>query len=397
MSVRTAAVAAALMVQVMMAGCGEGSPVRGDGDAAATAGEDSWQRIRGPVRARGFQGLVPVLLGDKVVVIAGVGYDQTTLKGLVIDLSSRRSSLTTPSRLWWRFGYTAVAAGDDVIVWGGCRGPGGRGSRARGAIYDVKRDRWTRPDPGPLRNRHFHTAVWTGDVMIVWGGSAGCTGRSRLRADGATYDPRTDSWQRIAPSPLSPRQHQVAVWTGDEMIVWGGSKPLPRERERLLLDGAAYNPERDEWRRLATTRLFDGGILAAGYEPDLDAEWTGEQMTIWSRYGRAGYDPERDRWEPIPSPPQEIRDVAGGKTAWSGDELIVWGGSGGDGRDVQQGAAHDPSTGHWRALPTTSIHGRDRHAAISIPHGMLVWGGCCGGSRYYANGATYLRDRAHRR
>jgi hypothetical protein len=388
-----------MVIPVMIAGCGDKSPMRGDGDAAATGSEGRWQRIRGPLRrAHGFQRLVPVLVGDKVVVIAGVDYEQSTVKGLVIDLSSRRSSLTTPTRLWWREGNTAVAAGDEVIVWGGCRGPGGRGSRARGAIYDVERDRWTRPDPGPLRNRNFHTAVWTGEEMIAWGGSAGCTGRSRLRADGAAYDPRTDSWRMIAPSPLSPRQYHVAVWTGEEMIVWGGSKPLPRERERLLLDGAAYDPERDEWRRLATTRLFggSGGILAAGYEPDLDAEWTGEQMTIWSRYGGASYDPESDRWERVPVPPNEIRDVAGGQTAWSGEELIVWGGAGGDGRDVEQGAAYDPSAGHWRALPAAPIRGRDRHAAISIPQGMLVWGGCCRGSRYYANGAIYLRDHAAR-
>jgi hypothetical protein len=380
----------ALAAALAIAGCGDQPLARHDADAAATG---SWQRIRVP-RARGFGELVPVVVGDKVVVVAGVDYDQATVKGVVIDLASRRSSLTAPSRLWWRFGHTAVAAGDGVIVWGGCRGPSGRGSGATAAIYDSKRDRWTRPDPGPLRNRRFHTAVWTGEEMIVWGGWDGCTRRSRLRADGAAYDPRTDSWRMIAPSPLAPRQYHVAVWTGEEMIVWGGSKALPRERERLLVDGAAYDPQRDEWRRLAATRLFGrtGAILAAGYEPDLDAEWTGEAMTIWSRSGGAGYDPESDRWARIPSPPREIRNVAGGTTAWSGEELIVWGGAGGTGADVEQGAAYDPGTGRWRALPDAPIRGRDRHAAVSIPNGMLVWGGCCRRSRYYADGAIYLRD-----
>jgi hypothetical protein len=110
-------------------------------------------------------------------------------------------------------------------------------------------------------------------------------------------------------------------------------------------------------------------------------------MTIWSRWGAAGYDPQSDRWERIPAPPHEIRDVAGGQTVWNGEELIVWGGTGGDGGDVQQGAAYAPSTGHWRALPDAPIRGRDRHAAVSSPHGILIWGGCCRRGLYYGNGA----------
>jgi len=377
-------------IQVAIAGCDDASPTRADGDTAATGGEGSWRRIRGPGRRLdGSHDLVPVAVADRIVVIAGVDYDQATVKALVIDPASRRAARTAPSRLWWRFGHTAVAAGDEVIVWGGCCGPAGWGSRAPGAVYDVTRDRWTRLGPGLLGNRYLHTAVWTGEEMIVWGGWAG----RRLRADGAAYDPRTRSWRLIAPSPLSPRQHHVAVWTGEEMIVWGGSE-LQRKQERLLVDGAAYDPERDEWRRLATTRLLgrSGAILGAGSEPNLDAEWTGEQMVIWSRDGAAGLDPDRDRWKRIPAPPLRFRGVAGGQTVWSGDELIVWGGAGGDGRDIQQGAAYEPSTGRWRSLPDAPIRGRDRHAAVAIPRGMLVWGGCCR-KGYYTNGAIYLRDR----
>ena len=201
---------------------------------------------------------------------------------------------------------------------------------------------------------------------------------------------------RLAPSPLAPRGRHVAVWTGEEMIVWGGSKPVPprrKERERPLFDGAAYDRERDAWRRLAPARLFpgSGSILAAGLEPDLEAEWTGEQMTIWSRDGAGSYDPGRDRWTRILPPPRHIRGVAGGQTVWSGGELIVWGGAAGDGSDVQQGAAYDPATRRWRPLPDAPIRGRDRHSAVALPSGMLVWGGCCG-KGYCTNGAIYLRE-----
>lgn len=396
--------AAALVVQATVAGCDGESTMRADDDAAPTASEGSWQRIHGPERrALGFQDLVPVRVGDKVVVVAGVDHDQTTVKGIVFDAGSRGWSPTTPSRVWWRNGQSAVAAGPRVIIWGGCCGPAGRGSRAPGAIYDVPRDRWHPLKRGPIGNRYFHTAVWTGKEMIVWGGFSGSVagiGRPQeLRADGAAYDPRSDTWRLIAPAPLSPRKDHVAVWTGEEMIVWGGSRPIspPRqEAERLLFDGAAYDPERDEWRRLATTRLLGapGAILGAGDEPDLAAAWTGDEMMIWSRYGGASYDPASDRWERIAGPPPEIRVMHPNATAvWTGEEMIVWGGTGNTGTDfVTEGAAYDPRAKVWTGLPEAPIAGRDRHAAIWTGRGMLVWGGCCRGSRYYADGAIYVRD-----
>jgi hypothetical protein len=387
------AVAAALVLQVTIGGSDGGPRPPSGGDAAGAVTDGSWQRVRRPARhPGGFQGLVPVRVGHKVVVVAGVDYDQASVKGVIIDTSTGRSSLAARSRLRWRFGHSAVAAGKKVILWGGCCGTAGRGSRAAGAVYDVGRDRWSALGPGPLGNRHFHTAVWTGEEMIVWGGWAGHLRPTQLRADGAAYNRGADAWRMLAPAPLSPRRSHVAVWTGEEMIVWGGSKPLPRERERLLVDGAAYDPERNEWRRIAATRLLGGrAVLPAGLEPDLDAEWTGEEMTIWSRYGGASYDPESDRWKRIPAPPPEIRQVVGGQTVWSGEELIVWGADGDNGSNVQEGAAFDPSARRWRALPAAPIRGRDRHAAIRAPQGMLVWGGCCRrGTRFYADGAIAL-------
>ena len=64
-----------------------------------------------------------------------------------------------------------------------------------------------------------HVAVWTGTQMIVWGG----TTSQGVTADGAAYDPRTDTWTALdeANAP-SARYGHVAVWDGTELIVWGG-------------------------------------------------------------------------------------------------------------------------------------------------------------------------------
>jgi hypothetical protein len=132
----------AVVVAVLapLVGACEGDPAPGDegdrrdvGEAAAAAGAGVWQRLHGPARrAQGLQFLVPVMAGEKIVVTAGVDYDQATMKALVFDPASRRWSPAAPSRVWWRGGHTALGVGDQVIVWGGCCGGGGHGSQAPG-------------------------------------------------------------------------------------------------------------------------------------------------------------------------------------------------------------------------------------------------------------------------
>ena len=70
------------------------------------------------------------------------------------------------------------------------------------------------PDP-----RLWHTAVWTGSEMIVWGGS-----HSGVLNTGGRYNPSTDSWTATSTTNApSARQAHTAIWTGTEMIVWDGS------------------------------------------------------------------------------------------------------------------------------------------------------------------------------
>jgi hypothetical protein len=55
---------------------------------------------------------------------------------------------------------------------------------------------------------------------------------------GATYDPATGTWRDLAEPPLSPRRDHVAVWTGDELLIWGGRVQNGRLAV-LTLDGGA--------------------------------------------------------------------------------------------------------------------------------------------------------------
>ncbi len=109
-----------------------------------------------------------------------------------------------------------------MIVWGGS-------GNANGARYRPDLDLWTPvgSDENTPPGRNGHTAVWTGSEMIVWGGE---TLYDVDRVRGGRYRPATDSWlatQVDAPAPF-PRTRHVAAWLGDadpRMVVWGGTSP----------------------------------------------------------------------------------------------------------------------------------------------------------------------------
>ena len=60
--------------------------------------------------------------------------------------------------------------------------------------------------------------------MIVWGGSVPVNlDPAFFTNTGVKYDPSTDSWT-VTTTMQAPtgRELPTAVWTGTEMIVWGG-------------------------------------------------------------------------------------------------------------------------------------------------------------------------------
>ena len=86
---------------------------------------------------------------------------------------------------------------------------------------------------GPPDPRAGPTAVWTGSEMIVWGGG---NNLGNLNT-GGRYNPATDSWTATTTTNApTARAYHTAVWTGSEMIVWGGYDGT------YLGSGGRYNP-----------------------------------------------------------------------------------------------------------------------------------------------------------
>jgi HYR domain-containing protein len=140
----------------------------------------------------------------------------------------------------------AVSTGDRMIVWGGL-GPNSN-YLSHGGHYDPVLDVWSFTSAtGAPEGRAYHSLVWTGQQMIVWGGETGSI-NTRFLQNGGVYDPVGDVW---APTSLvgapAKRSTHSAVWTGKEMIVWGGmdgsiSTPPPNFSWAIYGNGARYVP-----------------------------------------------------------------------------------------------------------------------------------------------------------
>ena len=241
----------------------------------------------------------------------------------------------------------------------------GESAAGRGAVEPVRPphripEGWTWRPVGPLLGRQGNVAVWTGTEIIYWGGD-----RPGRPPEGAAYNPKLDWWRRLSRSPLTNRTGAAAVWTGREVIVFGGVNGAGPQR-----DGAAYDPLTDRW------RVISAGPLS-GRVP-LAAAWTGTEMLVVGVRGpglfegirdAAAYDPAADTWRQLPALPLQINY---GAAVWTGSEFLVYGIfldrqrglQGGDGR--ARGSALDPVAGHWRDVPVAPVAGQ----AIA-----LVWNG----------------------
>jgi N-acetylneuraminic acid mutarotase len=108
-----------------------------------------------------------------------------------------------------------------MIVWGGTTNHAAGSELGDGAKYDPVTDSWS-PVSSQMAPtaRSDHTAIWTGREMVVWGG---LTGGYAVNS-GGSYDPVSDTWTDVPTTgaPL-PRWQHAAVWSGSEMIVWGGA------------------------------------------------------------------------------------------------------------------------------------------------------------------------------
>jgi hypothetical protein len=157
---------------------------------------------------------------------------------------------------------------------------------------------------------------------------------------------------------------------------WGSATPTRRTGSSAAGDPAATP---GSWRRIDPAPIPPAGGMAAA--------WTGRQLVIWGGQTADGhepgqdgaaYDPAADRWDVLP--PAPIAGRFGASAVWTGREVLFWGGQPGPATTLADGAAYDPVTRRWRTLPAAPIGPRTSHQAVWTGREMVVWGGyarCC--------------------
>jgi N-acetylneuraminic acid mutarotase len=290
------------------------------------------------------------------------------------DIWTPISTVDAPSA---RAYHTAVVMGGEMIVWGGTDGTndlntGGRYEFAGGTWLPTRVEASeseanpSTPAPSPRRG---HTAVVAGGRMIVWGGREGPAPGTGLPT-GGSYDPVTDTWGSTGESGATvARYRHTAVSTGDKMIVWGG------ENSTGFLDsGGMYDPTTGSWTAISQQS-------APAVRADHVAVWTGSVMIVWGGTADPGgndalvsggrFDPVTDTWTPTDFGPRPRFQHS---TVWNGRDVVVWGGNDGS-LNLQSGARYDPTLDVWVPLPSSGLTGRRQHTAVWTGDHMIVWGG----------------------
>jgi len=166
--------------------------------------------------------------------------------------------------------HTAVWTGSEMIVWGGSVYDSNWHYLNTGGRYNPSTDSWiaTSTTNAPT-GRDTHTAMWTGSEMIVWGGYS-YDGTGHYLNTGGRYNPATNGWTATSTTNApAGRYSHTAVWTGSAMIVWGGSNASSQ-----FNTGGRYNPATNSWTATSTTNT---PTARSGHT----AVWTGARMIVW--------------------------------------------------------------------------------------------------------------------
>jgi hypothetical protein len=169
----------------------------------------------------------------------------------------------------------------------------------------------------------------------------------------------TGGWRRVDGVPLSPRENAVGAWTGDEVLLFGGSdaRPCPPNascvppKEPPLADGAAYRPATGQWRKLPKAPVgFDFA----------ESVLIGRTLYVWASELRGqpegsaaflAYQIKQDRWQALPLPPDHAH--GGYKIVGAAGRIIFYHGN--DEKGEKPDRVYDPRLRSWSELPADPL------------------------------------------
>jgi hypothetical protein len=191
----------------------------------------------------------------------------------------------------------------------------------------------------------------------------------------------------LPPGQLAERADPVVAWTGRQLIVWGGATFSPDRPLRIHADGAAYDPQTGRWTALPPAP--EGQWLQGGRGL---AAWTGRELLVWGGYkpdsarrpnvadpsDGLAYDPARRTWRRLAARPRQLPFGSDAWVVWTGRELLVGEVPARDDAGRMVAGAYDPATDRWRLLsPSPAVTGGrrllDARTVAWAGSRLLVW------------------------
>ncbi|OYW78249.1 MAG: hypothetical protein B7Z37_00130 [Verrucomicrobia bacterium 12-59-8] len=344
-------------------------------DPAAASGLGTWSAISTTNAPAGRNGHHAVWSGSEMIVWGGSSFVFTPTPANVLYNDGGRFNPSTNS--WQalsstdappaRVAATATMTGSKLVVWAGIQMDPGMPNTSmakylkHGGEYQPSNDTWNALTNGSPSPRLGHTAVWTGTDLIVWGGtvsSMSVTGYDPTLSDGARFNAATSTWTPL-PSLNAPvgRFGHTAVWTGTEMIIWGGQRfdaSTGSPMSVTLNSGARYNPLTNTW---STTSL----AFPPSARSKHTAVWAGppvNRMVVWGGSSDGvimgvntggQYDPSQNSWGAATSTTNAPMAVSGHLSRWTGSEMIVFGGG------LTNGSRYYPITNSWLTMSQAPV------------------------------------------
>ena len=334
---------------------------------------DCWEPISTVGAPVGRTGHASAWTGDRLIVWGGLAEDGVTATGGLYDPSSDTWEATEitgagVAGVGIRDGWSAWLGGY-LFVGGGLRGDGGPALIT--VVYDPISGAWSQGCDGPGFGR---AVAYTDDEFIVWGGTA-----SGTELDGFTCSAAAFPFEATAIVGGERRERHSAVWSGNELIVYGGVFDA-----ESIDGGERYSFNDDEWTPI-------GREPAPIYSRwGHSAAWIDSRMLVWGGFtsedesvpaaptspSGALYDPAEDDWSTMTT------DSAPSPRAWTtgvvvGGRFFVWGGADGSGfAALGDGALYDPVTDTWATVSTESAPtARALQTVVSSGNTVIVWGG----------------------
>jgi N-acetylneuraminic acid mutarotase len=211
-----------------------------------------------------------------------------------------------------------------MIVRGGLNGIS---ALKTGSRYNPRSDSWSAVKAsGAPSARFLHAAIWTGSELVIWGG----TNTFDWLASGKFYKPGSNNWTDNVNASGTPRarENATAIWTGSHVLIWGGNDGGVYLDDGALLDVGAVNG--GKW-----TTMSPAAAPAARYKHQ--SVWTGEALIVWGGCGGMAcgelyddggvwqQDGATDSWSSIAGSNGLSKRIEH-TMVWTGEEVIVWGG-----------------------------------------------------------------------